>query len=103
MSAVTKQEIVEAFESAANGGGVDFYDYAQRLNKHGIAPPDGWVLVKDKPVCWAITGSGKFDLIEGGKTLEFSSESLGYWIGRGYDAIPLYATAPEEMEVRSER
>lgn len=62
MSAVTVQEIVEAFESASCGGGVDFYDYASRIKKHGIAPPDGWVLVpKEADISMAIAGMQEWD------------------------------------------
>ena len=47
-----------------------------------------------EPVCWAITGDGKFDKIEFGNTFEMFNHSVEYWIVRGYEATPLYAAPP---------
>lgn len=100
MSAVTKQEIVEALRSAQNGLSENqiIYDkysgLAERIEKHGIAPPDGMVLVPKEPVCWAITGDGKLDADCVGEIFVYSQETVKCLTARGYVATPLYA-APE--------
>ena len=53
MSAVTLKEIVEALRSADRQySDSDLFNLAQKIEQHGIAPPDGMVLVKAKPVAW---------------------------------------------------
>lgn len=77
MSAVTKQEIVDAlrtyyraledmgFEQAVKK------TLADRIEQHGIAPPDGWVLVPKEPTAemlkafhWKNVGEGYADMLE---------------------------------------
>lgn len=47
MSAVTKQEIVEALRGDWSGNSRNWL--ADRILQHGIAPPDGMVLVPKEP------------------------------------------------------
>lgn len=50
MSAVTKQEIVEALRQAYDCSVLPFFGpLADRIEQHGIAPQDGWVLVPKEP------------------------------------------------------
>ena len=48
MSAVTPQEIVEYSRLTLCGHPYGL-ELADRIEKHGIAPPDGWVLVPKEP------------------------------------------------------
>lgn len=59
MSAVTKQEIVEALRQAYDCSVLPYFGpLADRIEQHGIAPQDGWVLVKDKPVVGPLLVTG---------------------------------------------
>ena len=56
MTAVPLKEVIAALRHAQSMGVMTEanINIADRIEQHGIAPPDGMVLVKDRPVAWEL-------------------------------------------------
>lgn len=62
MSAVTVQEIVEALRQADDCRVIPYFKpLANRIEAHGIAPPDGMVLVPKEPTQAMLTAADGVD------------------------------------------
>lgn len=85
MSAVTVQEIVEALRNK-HIGNFNCHALANRIQKHGIAPPDGLALVKAKPVGYTAQSS-----LDDLAREECSGVIMGSYSERYHRTIPIYA------------